>query len=211
MFVNYCLFGLIAMIFAMVTAKRITALIRYFTWQSFFLFLIALYSGITTHQLQLYIVAFMVLFIKVIGIPFFLNRITRKTNMSEDIGLFVNPVFSVFLALMLTYFSYLFVGKYLFIQEKEAVGLIVALAMSLIGMFLMIFRMKALAQVIGLLVMENGIFLASASIAGNMPFFIEIAISFDIFVCVVILGVFIYRINSLFTHIDVSKLTRLKG
>jgi hydrogenase-4 component E len=75
----------------------------------------------------------------------------------------------------------------------------------------MIFRMKALAQVIGLLVMENGLFLAAAGVSGGMPFFVEIAIFFDVFLCVIILGMFIYRINSLFTHIDVDKLTKLKG
>jgi hydrogenase-4 membrane subunit HyfE len=44
-----------------------------------------------------------------------------------------------------------------------------------------------------------------------MPFFVEIAIFFDIFVCAIILGIFVYKINELFTHIDVSKLTKLKG
>ena len=44
-----------------------------------------------------------------------------------------------------------------------------------------------------------------------MPFLMEIAVFFDIFVFVVILGIFVYRINEVFTHIDVDKLTNLKG
>ena len=44
-----------------------------------------------------------------------------------------------------------------------------------------------------------------------MPFFVEIAIFFDIFVCVIILGMFVYKINKVFTHIDVSKMQELKG
>ena len=44
-----------------------------------------------------------------------------------------------------------------------------------------------------------------------MPFFVEIAIFFDVFVSVLIMGFFVYRINKLFTHIDVNKLSRLKG
>jgi hydrogenase-4 component E len=75
----------------------------------------------------------------------------------------------------------------------------------------MIFHRKALTQIIGLLVMENGLFLAASAVSGGMPFFVEIAIFFDVFVCVIILGVFVYKINSLFTHIDVNKLTQLKG
>ncbi len=87
----------------------------------------------------------------------------------------------------------------------------VAFSVIFIGAFLMIFRMMALTQVIGLLVMENGIFLLASYISGGMPFFVEIAIFFDVFVSVVIMGLFVYRINKLFTHIDVSKLSRLRG
>jgi len=81
----------------------------------------------------------------------------------------------------------------------------------LTGVFIMIFRMKAIAQVVGLLVMENGLFLTAVTLCGSMPFFVEIAIFFDVFMCAIILGIFVFRINELFTHIDVDKLTRLKG
>jgi len=81
----------------------------------------------------------------------------------------------------------------------------------LVGIFLMVGRMTALAQVVGLLVMENGLFLLASTVAGGMPFFVEIAIFFDVFVSVIIMGFFVYRISKLFTHIDVNKLSRLKG
>jgi hydrogenase-4 component E len=44
-----------------------------------------------------------------------------------------------------------------------------------------------------------------------MPFFVEIAVFLDVFVSVIIMGLFIYRVNKLFTHIDVNKLSSLKG
>jgi hydrogenase-4 component E len=75
----------------------------------------------------------------------------------------------------------------------------------------MVSRMKALGQVIGLLVMENGIFLAASAIAGGMPFFVEIALFFDVFVFVIIIEVFVYKVNRLFTHSDTSKMSELKG
>jgi hydrogenase-4 component E len=78
-------------------------------------------------------------------------------------------------------------------------------------MFILVSRLKALAQVLGLLVMENGIFLLAAAVAGGMPFLVEMAIFFDVFVSVVIFGLFVYRINELFTGIDVDQLNRLRG
>jgi hydrogenase-4 component E len=49
------------------------------------------------------------------------------------------------------------------------------------------------------------------AVSGGMPFFVEFAIFFDVLVSVIILGIFVYRINKLFTHINVTKLTGLKG
>jgi hydrogenase-4 component E len=96
-------------------------------------------------------------------------------------------------------------------HSPASVAFIVSITAVCIGFFLMISRMKALGQVIGLLVMENAIFLAASVIAGGMPFFVEIAFFFDILVFVVIVEVFVYRVNRLFTHIDTSKMQSLKG
>jgi hydrogenase-4 component E len=93
--------------------------------------------------------------------------------------------------------------------QVEAV--IISLSVTLIGLFIMITRMKAVSQIMGLLIMENGLFLIASSVSGGMPFFVEIAIFFDIFVCVITLGMFVYKINKVFTHIDVDKMRELKG
>ncbi|MFH1074784.1 MAG: NADH-quinone oxidoreductase subunit K, partial [Candidatus Firestonebacteria bacterium] len=140
------------------------------------------------------------------------GRIVKKIKTSEELGLFVNTALSILMAVGLVLLSYYFIGNFLPTMEKEIKSaLIISLSVTLIGVFMMIFRMKALAQVVGLLIMENGIFLAGASIADGVPFFVEMAVSFDVFVAVIILGVFVYRINSLFTHIDTDKLNELKG
>lgn len=210
MFTYFCLFGLMAITLAMVITKKMTTIIKYFICQSFFLFLIEIYAGIKMHQLELYIIALLILIVKVISVPIFLNRIIKKTNINLDIEFIINPVFSFFFTLILMFLSYIFVSKYFFIEEQR-LNLIVSFSIILIGMFLMIVRTKALTQVIGLLVIENGIFLVSTSIVKHLPFLIEIAIFFDIFFCVVILEFFIYKINKIFTHTDVHKLTNLKG
>jgi hydrogenase-4 component E len=75
----------------------------------------------------------------------------------------------------------------------------------------MVSRMKAFTQVVGILAMENGVFLFASAVSGGMPFFAEIAVFFDVFISVIIMGIFVFRINKLFTHIDVDKLTRLRG
>jgi len=208
----FILFGILVMTYFMVAVKRITALINSFRYQSLFLFLITLLEAWRERSIELYIVAFLLLLLKVIVIPHFLFETVRKIKVNDSLGLFVNSQLSLFFALGLTYLSVVF--SRLVITDGNTFKLIavsISFSITLIGLFIMSTRIKALAQIIGLLVMENGIFLIASSFSGGMPFFVEMAVFFDVFVSVVILGLFMYRINKLFTHIDVNKLAHLKG
>lgn len=196
----------------MVIAKRISALIRGFRYQSFFLFLVTLVIALKERRADLCIIAGLLFALKVFAIPYFLYRVIKRIKVSEDLGLFINAQLSLLWALGFMYLSWVFAGQYLApANEAQAIMLASAFFVILIGIFLMIFRMTALAEIIGLLVMENGLFLLASTISRGMPFFVEIAIFFDVFVSVIIMGFFIYRINKLFTHIDVTKLSNLKG
>lgn len=206
MLINIFLFAILMMAFAMVAAKRLTALISGFRAQSFFLFLLMFVLAYMADSKELYIVAALLFLIKVILIPRMLHRVVKRIKVNEDLGLSANPTVSIFAAIVLAYLAYAFTGMIAGIP-----AFFVSISITLIGLFIMIFRMKALAQIAGLLVMENGMFLAAASVSGGMPFIVEIAIFFDVFLAVIILGIFVYKINSLFTHIDVDKLTELKG
>jgi len=206
------LFALLASTYLMVIAKRTPALIRSFRYQSLCLFAITFIIALTQREPDLYIVAGLLFTLKVSLIPYLLYRIIRKIKVNEDLGLFINPQLSLFWALVFTYLSWIFASYLVSANNAILTGtLAIAFFVVLAGMFLMIFRMTALAQIIGLLVMENGLFLFASTVSGGMPFFVEIAIFFDVFVSVLIMGFFVYRINKLFTHIDVNKLSRLKG
>ena len=203
------LFAVLVSTYLMVIAKRTTALFRSFRYHSVCLFLATFIVALTQHEFDLYVIAGLLFFLKVVFIPQLLYRTIKRIKASEDLGLFINPQLSLLWALGFTYLSWEFSAHLM--ATGNAIMLTVAFFVVLAGVFLMIFRMTALAQIIGLLVMENGIFLLAATVSGGMPFFVEIAIFFDVFVSVLILGFFVYRINKLFTHIDVNKLSRLKG
>jgi len=196
----------------MVVAKRMPALIRSFRYQSFFLFLLTLIIAVYEQHAELYIVAALLFILKVGVIPYFLYRIIDDIKPDENLGLFINAQLSLLCALAFMYVSWIFTA-FVFSPVSALRAMVPAAAffMVLVGIFLMVGRMTALAQVVGILAMENGLFLLASTVAGGMPFFVEIAIFFDVFVSVVIMGFFVYRISKLFTHIDVNKLSRLKG
>jgi len=206
------LFALLAFTYLMVIAKRSSSLVRTFRYQSVFLFLATLAAAFNEKQAGLYIISGLLFVLKVALIPFLLYRMIKRVKANEDLGMFINPQLSLLWALGFTYFSWKF-GTYILSPLEPVQVSTIALAFLIVftGLFLMVFRMTALAQIIGLLTMENGIFLLASTVGGGMPFFVEIAIFFDILVSVMIMGLFIYRISKLFTHIDVNKLSRLKG
>lgn len=206
------LFAVLVSTYLMVIAKRSPALIRSFRYQSFCLFLTTFILAVHEHRLDLYIVAGLLFVLKVSLIPHLLYRIIKKIDANEGLGLFFNPQLSLLWALGFTYLSWIFTAHVISPSNGvKTVMFSIAFFVVLIGIFLMISRMTALAQIIGLLVMENGIFLLASTVSGGMPFFVEIAIFFDVLVSVLIMGFFVYRINKFFTHIDVNKLSRLKG
>jgi len=81
----------------------------------------------------------------------------------------------------------------------------------LTGAFLMVSQGKAIMQIVGLLVLENGIFLAALATTFGMPLVIEIGVFFDLLMGILIMGVFAFRIRDTFEHLDVTRLRRLRG
>ena len=208
----FFIFGILLMTYLMVISKRVTALIAGFCFQSLFLFGAILFIAWQTANTEMFVLAGLILLFKVIGIPIFLIWIIKKVKTNEDLGLLVNPMLSIFAAILLTVLSNIFAQDVIGSTGKLVIiSFAVSLSVTLTGLFIMITRRKAVAQIVGLLMMENGIFLTATALCGGMPFLVEIAVFFDIFMFVVILGIFVYRISELFTHIDVDKLSRLRG
>ena len=99
-------------------------------------------------------------------------------------------------------------------EEVHVLGhnvLAVAISLFLIGFFMMINRRKALTQVLALLSLENGLFLAAISLTYGMPLVVEMGVLFDVLVAVMVLGILVYRIKESFESMDVSRLRRLRG
>ncbi len=204
--------GLLVTAFAMVFSKRVSALVGNFRLQSLLLCALTFLEGAAGLHADLLIISAIILALKVVIIPMMLLRIASEIKINENLGFFISPELSLVASLALAYPAWLLSGA-LFEGQGTMVRIFssTSFLMMSLGLFVMIFRMKAIAQIVGLLAIENGIFLLASLVGGGMPFLVEMAIFFDVLVGVVILGIFVYRINRLFVSIDVSKLNRLKG
>jgi len=87
----------------------------------------------------------------------------------------------------------------------------VALFMIFVGLFVIISRRKAISQILGYIILENGTYAFGMAVLRETPMLVELGILLDAFVAVFVMGVAIYHINREFEHMDADLLDTLKG
>jgi hydrogenase-4 component E len=202
---------LFIMVLLMVAAKRTSTCIVLFSAQCAVITAQILATAYVHRSAEAYAIAGLVLTIKVLAIPYALSRIVRNLQAPGDVAASTTSAQSVFIASALILLSFFAVGPYVRELRVDEDMLAAAVALVLTGAFLMVSRKKALMQVVGLLVLENGIFLAALTTTFGMPLIIEIGIFFDLLMGVFLMGLFVFRIRDTFDHLDVSKLRKLRG
>jgi hydrogenase-4 component E len=78
------------------------------------------------------------------------------------------------------------------------------------GVFLIVSRKRAVSQVLGFLVLENGIYTFGVGVVVRTPFLVEAGVLLDVFVAVFVMGITIFHINREFDHINTDRLSTLK-
>lgn len=195
----------------MAAAKRISTCVALFAFQCAVITSQILAIAYVHRSAEALAVAVLVLVVKVIAIPYAMLRIIKAIKTAREVSSSTTPAQSVFISVGLILMSFFAVQPYARTLRVDENMLAASIALVLAGAFLMVSRKKAPMQVVGLLVLENGIFLAALITTFGMPLLIEIGISFDLLMGVFLMGLFVFRIRDTFEHLDVSKLRRLRG
>ena len=195
----------------MAAAKRISTCIALFAAQCAVITAQILAIAYVHRSAEALAVAVLVFAVKVVAIPYALLRIIKEIKTVREVMASTTAAQSVFITAGLILLSFFAVQPYARTLRVDENMLAASIALVLTGAFLMVSRKKALMQVVGLLVLENGIFLAALITTFGMPLIIEIGISFELLMGVVLMGLFVFRIRDTFDHLDVSKLRRLRG
>jgi len=166
----------------------------------------------SAHLAHVLIMAAGALVLKAILIPLLLMRALRGANVRRDVEPFVSLHLSVLLAGILVGISF-WLATVLALPVAGNTHLFVptAFATFLIGFFMLVSRRKAITQVIGYLLIENGAYVFGQSLAAQMPFVVELGLLLDLLVGVFVMGIVILQINREFDSIDVDQLNLLKG
>jgi len=202
---------LLVTVLLLAAAQRVSTSIKLFALQSAIITAQVMATAYTEKSAEAWVVAAMVFGLKVIAIPSTLLWLVERLKTRRAVEPTISGAKAVFVAVFMIFLSYAAVQPYALESHIAADALSSAVALILVGAFLMVNRRKALMQIIGLLVLENGIFLAALATTFGMPLVIEIGIFFDLLMGILIMGIFAFRIRDTFDHLDVTKLRRLRG
>jgi len=207
-----CAAGMLVSAYLMVGQKALFTAIRLYSAQSLLLAIVAVTMALAEGREHLLVMAVLTVTLKGMLIPWFLMRVIDRIGIHREIEPYLNVPASLLVCLGLTVVGYRVSTGFQEGTQGVTHHLIgVALSMLLIGLFLMVTRKKAITQILALLTVENAVFLVVLGVTSGMPLVVELGISFDVILAVLVLGVLVHRIVDRFESMDVSRLSKLKG
>jgi hydrogenase-4 component E len=194
--------------FGLVATSRIAKSIQVAAIQGILLGLLLLTVG---HGWHLVLMAIAAGILKGLVIPRMLGRALKQVKIHREVGPYIGYTASLMLCALGTGVS-LILARNLPMAPGTVHALFVpaALATLFTGFLLLVTRRKALTQVVGFLVLENGIYIFGLLLAGDMPFLVEAGVLLDLFVGVFVMGIVLNHIQQAFDSLDTRHLAELK-
>lgn len=200
----------------LMACKRTKSYIKSFRLQCI---LIALSAGIMgtenllkNGQFELIVVCLITIVLKVFLIPNILIKTEAKVEHKVEKDFILNIPILVIICCALVVFIYAEIAKVDGLDDGAVkMELVNSISIILIGLLFMISRKRAIGQIIGFLVIENGLFVTAMFVTNGMPFVVDMGILIDLLTAVIIMGVMVFKINEKFESINIDKLRNLKG
>jgi hydrogenase-4 component E len=191
--------------------RSLTASIRLLATQGVALAMLVAAIGAAEAEPELLLACLLVLAIKGAVLPWALARTARATQVIREPQPLVNPTAGVLGAAALTTLAYA-VGQPIVALEPgpAARAVPVGVALVLIGFLILLSRRSALAQLIGFVVLDNGITAVAFLTAGGLPLVVELGATLDVLLVVLILRVLTARMQFAFGATDLDDLTELR-
>lgn len=149
--------------------------------------------------------------LKGIIIPGMMIHALRDVKIKREVEPLIGLQPSVILGALATVFALLFADQLpLTVAHSGALIVPTSIATVLTGFILLTSRFKALTQVVGYLVLENGIFIFGMLLVEAMPLVVEMGVLLDLFVGIFVICIIVNHINQTFASLDTRRLVSLK-
>jgi hydrogenase-4 component E len=144
-------------------------------------------------------------------IPAIMLRALRDAQIKREVEPLIGFLPSIILGAVGTGVALLFFGQ-LESGHQHGGSFIIptSVATIFVGFVLLTTRFKAISQVLGYLILENGIFVFSLLLIEAIPLVVEMGMLLDLFVGVFVISIITNHINRAFSSLDTRKLVSLK-
>ena len=203
------LLAVILLNFFILGTSRLGACIRVVALQGALLSLLPLFLyGVNIHSLLLSAGA---LLLKGWIIPWLLFRAIRQVKIRREIEPRIGYITTLMLGALTTAIAFIFADR-LPLQPEHMHSLFIPAALSTLsaGFLMLITRRKAITQVLGYLIFENGIFIFGVLLTEAMPLMVETGVLLDLLVAIFVMGIVMNHINREYSSINTEHLCLLK-
>jgi hydrogenase-4 component E len=190
--------------------SRIRALITSSAMQGIVLGIVALLAH-GKLGIQPLLIAVVTIVLKGILIPQMLLRALRDVGIRREVEPLIGFIPSLLVGSLGTGLAVLF-SHALPLVKVHAVSLLVPTSLSTVftGFLLLTTRRKAITQVVGYLVLENGVFIMGLTLVHAMPFLVEMGVLLDLLVAIFVMGIIINHIKREFASLDTTRMSQLR-
>jgi len=160
---------------------------------------------------ELYAVAAGVGLLRAVVLPALLRRAVNARAADRETRPLLNVGASLLTAAALVLLAYAVAQPLVRLEATAAArALSVGLSVVLIGLLVLVTRRNALAQVVGFLLLDNGITAIAFLAAAGVPLLVELGVSFDLLLVVLVLRVLTTRMRAVFGSADLDDLRELR-
>jgi hydrogenase-4 component E len=196
--------------FVVLWRRGLIAIVRALTVQGAALAVVALLLGLHEHDAEPVIVAVLVLVLKAAVLPRVLLDIVRAGSETREVEPLVNVPTSLIAAAGLTLLAYATTRSIVALDPTPQTKAIpIGIAVCLIGFFVLVTRRKAVTQIVGFLLLDNGIALVAFLATSGVPLVVELGVALDVLLAVFILQVLTARMRAKFGALDLDQLREL--
>jgi hydrogenase-4 component E len=207
--INIVLITFLITLFYVVIANRLLTYVKVLAFQGVLLFITAFIRLNEINTLNLVLILMETIFFKSVAVPLVLAYLLKRNKITREAEPFLPNFWSLIIVTVIIVMTILLVNS---IQDTQfdKIFFVVALSALFTGVFIIITRRKIITHVMGYLIIENGVFILSLALGSEMTMLVNIGIMMDIFVSVLVLGIFANRIGDTFEEMSVDNLTNLK-
>jgi hydrogenase-4 component E len=181
--------------FMMLGSRWLRNYVYAFAVQSWLIAALSASVGYFAGYPELYVIAVLTALFRGLVLPYLLMRIIARLNVKRELHAVLQPSSSLVIGAFLVMFAFVIANhmnwQSLLSAHVVVLALTIMLSMKFLGFLMLAVRDEAVSQILGLLVLENGIFLGSQILVPGMPLLIEIVILFDLLIVVACFGMLV--------------------